>query len=40
MTSQSFDAHLCANRTCEIALEHATGREYVSLIQQLEEATR
>ena len=35
-----FDAHLSANRTCEIALEQATGRPYVSVVQLLEEATR
>ena len=38
--SGSFDAHLSANRTCEIALEHATGRPYVSVVQLLEEVTR
>ena len=36
----SFDACVSANRTCEIALEHTTGRPYASLIQLLEEGTR
>jgi D-lactate dehydrogenase len=36
----SFDACVSANRTCEIALEHTTGRPYVSLIQLLEQCTR
>ena len=38
--SRSFDAYLSANRTCEIALEQATGRPYRSVVQMLEEATR
>ncbi|MFJ3799714.1 FAD-binding and (Fe-S)-binding domain-containing protein [Streptomyces sp. NPDC090088] len=33
-------AHLSANRTCEIGLHHATGAAYTSVIQQLERATR
>ncbi|MEU1515665.1 FAD-binding and (Fe-S)-binding domain-containing protein [Streptomyces sp. NPDC005811] len=33
-------AHLSANRTCEIGLHHATGEAYTSVIQQLERATR
>ena len=40
LSSQSFDAYLSANRTCEIALEQATGRPYQSVVQLLEEATR
>ena len=36
----SFDACVSANRTCEIALEHTTGRPYASLVQLLEECTR
>ncbi len=35
-----FEAHLSANRTCEIALEHTTGRPYVSVVQLLDECTR
>ena len=34
------DAHVSANRTCEIGLEQATGRRYESIIQLLERATR
>lgn len=34
------DAHLSANRTCEIGLHHATGRAYESVISQLERASR
>jgi D-lactate dehydrogenase len=40
VTGGSFDAHLSANRTCEIALEHATGRPYASLVQLLDDCTR
>jgi D-lactate dehydrogenase len=36
----TFEAHLSSNRTCEIALEQATGRPYVSVVQLLEQATR
>ena len=35
-----FDAHLCGNRTCEIALRRATGADYVSPIVLLDELTR
>lgn len=34
------DAHLCANRTCEIGLERATGERYESFVYLLERATR
>jgi len=34
------DAHVSANRTCEIALEQSTGRPYESIIQLLERCTR
>lgn len=34
------DAHLCANRTCEIGLERATGARYESFVYLLEELTR
>jgi len=40
LSSRSFDAYLSANRTCEIALEQATGRPYSSVVQLLELATR
>jgi D-lactate dehydrogenase len=35
-----FDAHLSNNRTCEIALERATGERYESAVQLLERLTR
>jgi D-lactate dehydrogenase len=38
--ARSYDAYVSANRTCELALERATGRSYVSIVQLLEEATR
>jgi D-lactate dehydrogenase len=38
--ARPFDAHVSANRTCEIGLEQATGRPYESVIQLLERATR
>jgi D-lactate dehydrogenase len=34
------DAHVSANRTCEIGLEQATGEPFESVIQLLEQATR
>ena len=34
------DAHLCANRTCEIGMERATGEGYESFIYLLERLTR
>jgi D-lactate dehydrogenase len=40
VAASSFDAHVCANRTCEIGLESATGQPYESAIQLLERATR
>jgi D-lactate dehydrogenase len=35
-----FAACVSSNRTCEIAMERATGRPYVHVIQLLEELTR
>jgi D-lactate dehydrogenase len=35
-----FDAHVSTNRTCEIAMERATGRPYVHVVQLLEQLTR
>jgi D-lactate dehydrogenase len=35
-----FDAYLSSNRTCEIGLTRATGREYESVINALDRATR
>ncbi|HEY2636336.1 MAG TPA: heterodisulfide reductase-related iron-sulfur binding cluster, partial [Solirubrobacteraceae bacterium] len=34
------DAHVSANRTCEMGLEQATGRPFESVIELLERATR
>ncbi len=34
------DAHICANRTCEIGLERATGEGYESFVYLLERLTR
>jgi D-lactate dehydrogenase len=38
--ARGFDAHLSANRTCEIGMQHATGRPYHSVLIELERATR
>ena len=35
-----FDAHLCGNRTCEIALRRTTGADYTSPVVLLDELTR
>jgi D-lactate dehydrogenase len=40
VAGRSFDAHLSSNRTCEIALERATGEPYESVICLLERLTR
>ncbi|MFD3533809.1 FAD-binding and (Fe-S)-binding domain-containing protein [Streptomyces sp. NPDC058664] len=40
VTARSFDAHLSANRMCEIGMERATGRSYGSVLLALERATR
>ncbi|MFC5724672.1 FAD-binding and (Fe-S)-binding domain-containing protein [Streptomyces gamaensis] len=40
VASRDYDAHLCANRTCEIGMEHATGKPYHSALIELERATR
>ncbi|QGV81862.1 FAD-binding and (Fe-S)-binding domain-containing protein [Streptomyces ficellus] len=40
VTARTFDAYLCANRMCEIGMQHATGRPYHSALLQLERATR
>jgi D-lactate dehydrogenase len=36
----AFDAHVSANRTCEVGLEQATGRPYESIVQLLDRVTR
>ncbi|MFD5394089.1 FAD-binding and (Fe-S)-binding domain-containing protein [Streptomyces sp. NPDC127097] len=41
VTARHFDAHLSANRMCEVGMDHATaGRGYYSVLQALELATR
>ncbi|MFX4292104.1 FAD-binding and (Fe-S)-binding domain-containing protein [Streptomyces bohaiensis] len=40
VTARPFDAHLSANRMCEIGMEQATGRPYHSALIALERATR
>ncbi len=40
ISGRSHDAYLCGNRTCEIALEQATGRPYESPLVPLERLTR
>lgn len=40
VTSRHFDAHLSANRMCEVGMDHATGRSYYSVLLELERATR
>ncbi|HEX6389458.1 MAG TPA: FAD-binding and (Fe-S)-binding domain-containing protein [Solirubrobacteraceae bacterium] len=40
VAAAACEAHVSANRTCEIALEQVTGRPYESIIQLLERVTR
>ncbi|WP_030158050.1 FAD-binding and (Fe-S)-binding domain-containing protein [Streptomyces sp. NRRL S-244] len=40
VTSRPFDAHLSANRMCEVGMDRATGRSYHSVLLELEWATR
>ncbi|AVH98696.1 FAD-binding oxidoreductase [Streptomyces sp. WAC00288] len=40
VTARPFDAHLSANRMCEIGMDRATGRTYMSALIALERATR
>ncbi|MFJ6580936.1 FAD-binding and (Fe-S)-binding domain-containing protein [Streptomyces sp. NPDC091368] len=40
VTARPFDAHLSANRMCEIGMDRATGRSYGSVLLALERATR
>ena len=37
---QQFEKYLCSNRTCELGMNLATGKEYQSVIFLLEELTR
>jgi D-lactate dehydrogenase len=40
LNTESADAYLSANRTCEMGLLHATGRPYASFVYLLEELSR
>lgn len=40
VTARPFDAHLSANRMCEVGMDRATGRSYSSVLLALERATR
>ncbi|QES51491.1 FAD-binding oxidoreductase [Streptomyces venezuelae] len=40
VTARPFDAHLSANRMCEVGMDRATGRSYHSVLLELERATR
>ncbi|MEU3061724.1 FAD-binding and (Fe-S)-binding domain-containing protein [Streptomyces subrutilus] len=40
VTARPFDAHLSANRMCEVGMDRATGRSYYSALLELEHATR
>jgi D-lactate dehydrogenase len=37
---ERVDAHVCSNRTCEIALQQVTGASYASFVLELERLTR
>jgi D-lactate dehydrogenase len=40
VAGKNLDLFLCANRTCEVGMEHATGAPYESFLYALEELTR
>jgi len=40
LAGRHFDAHLSSNRTCEIAMERATGEPYESVVSLLERLSR
>ena len=40
LTGRSLDACVSSNRTCELALQQVTGRQYASFVFLLEELTR
>jgi D-lactate dehydrogenase len=40
LQGRRFDAYLSSNRTCEIGMSRATGRDYESVINALDRATR
>ena len=37
---QDLDLYICANRTCEVGMEHATRAPYESFVYALEKLTR
>ncbi|MFG2990606.1 hypothetical protein ACGFZK_15175 [Streptomyces sp. NPDC048257] len=40
VTARAFDAHLSANRMCEVGMDRATGRSCHSALLELEHTTR
>jgi D-lactate dehydrogenase len=40
ISDRHFDAYLASNRTCELGMNLATGKDYRSIIFALEESTR
>ena len=40
VAGRNLDLYLCANRTCEVGMEHATRAPYESFLYSLEELTR
>jgi D-lactate dehydrogenase len=40
LAGKHLDLYLCANRTCEVGMEHATHAPYESFLYALEELTR
>jgi Fe-S oxidoreductase len=40
VAGKNLDLYLCANRTCEVGMEHATHAPYESFVYALEELTR
>ena len=40
VAGKKLDLYLCANRTCEVGMEHATQAPYESFVYSLEELTR
>ncbi|HEY5833295.1 MAG TPA: (Fe-S)-binding protein, partial [Streptomyces sp.] len=40
VAARAYDAYLCADRMCELGMEHATGERYESVLIALERATR
>jgi D-lactate dehydrogenase len=40
VAAKNLDLYLCANRTCEVGMEHATQAPYESFLFALEELTR